>query len=441
MTTSLPHITTFLTRIRDESLKKTFDVSAMNTALDELFSFCKTTGQDPNTLRVVRKGTRFPLIHLLMMHTPSEHHEMFLTQLISEGVDVNIQDEANAPSPKSTIFFWAVLEGKMDLVRLLLQQPGLDVNAIGHNGVTPLITSLQFNQIELVNLLLQHGADPTLSPPTGFSALHHCAYRGQLALFQLLEPYFDTVQLLDHSSRSPLYLAVNGGHDALIKHLTEQGALIHYNMEDQPRSFSPFLAACEHGKLELVHYFSQKDPSLLKRNLLHEAFHLSAKEGHISLVDFFIEKGVSIDHCYRDGDTILFDAILRNHSHLVRHLIGRGADVNQMALYTNLSYEGSYPLHLAAEMNDCEIARILVEEGGANLFAKNAKGHTALEEAELDHEDEPDAKVLQYLRPLYQAVKEQQELGHILLKPLKDASSVSEETHTDTPMPAIKKRL
>ena len=67
------------------------------------------------------------------------------------------------PTRNRTAFSWACSEGNMELAKLLLSH-GADINVRNFNGVgTPLIIAVRNLHIDMVQFLLEHGADPSIT--------------------------------------------------------------------------------------------------------------------------------------------------------------------------------------------------------------------------------------------------------------------------------------
>ena len=74
---------------------------------------------------------------------------------LSRGQDVNSKDDNNR-----TGLMWAVMHRHNSIVRLLLEQPTVDLNAVNNGGRTALHHAAEFVNAEAVQLLL---ADPRLN--------------------------------------------------------------------------------------------------------------------------------------------------------------------------------------------------------------------------------------------------------------------------------------
>lgn len=74
-----------------------------------------------------------------------------------------------------------------DLKSLLMSSGDmLDINEYNKEGQTPLQVACLSGQLGLVQLIMSHGADPSLASRDGWNTLHMAAYSGQSEIFQYI---------------------------------------------------------------------------------------------------------------------------------------------------------------------------------------------------------------------------------------------------------------
>ncbi|KAK2181799.1 hypothetical protein NP493_375g01012 [Ridgeia piscesae] len=115
-----------------------------------------------------------------------------VTQLLSAGVDVNLQDTAVS---KNTPMHWAASYANSDTVRCLCNM-GSDVNAVNADGATPLHDAVHRGSVSVVKELLHSGALTNIAAVTG-------KYANQTAL-DLAESNKDLKCLLSDARAKPV---------------------------------------------------------------------------------------------------------------------------------------------------------------------------------------------------------------------------------------------
>jgi ankyrin repeat protein len=132
---------------------------------------------------------------------------------IDERVGVKIQ---------STPLQVAVQMGHTDVVQVLLEH-GADVSA-AFNGNTPLHLAANYAHAELVKLLFQHGADVSATDANGCTPLHKAAKQGHAESVKVLLQHGADVSATSNRGLMALHEAAYHGHAEVAKVLLENGA-------------------------------------------------------------------------------------------------------------------------------------------------------------------------------------------------------------------------
>ncbi|RXR24078.1 MULTISPECIES: ankyrin repeat domain-containing protein [Flavobacterium] len=100
--------------------------------------------------------------------------------IIASGVAINYN------SPMGSALMAATVKGNLELVNLLLTHQA-DPNLADDQGNTALIYAAMFQNVEIVKLLLSHGAHRDAKDEKGQTAFEHAVKTGNEQLIQLLK--------------------------------------------------------------------------------------------------------------------------------------------------------------------------------------------------------------------------------------------------------------
>jgi len=164
-----------------------------------------------------------------------------ISAALEAGAKINESDGTATP------LCYAVQGAQLGAAKLLIER-GADVNAPTTLGVTPLGPAVGKRNIELIKLLLGHGANPN-SAVRSETVLHLAAAKGCLDCVKaLVEAGADVnAQTSDAEYRTPLHLAKLGSFPAVADYLMTHGVII-----PKPAPISAKLAAADTQKGQTV---------------------------------------------------------------------------------------------------------------------------------------------------------------------------------------------
>ncbi|CAG8946888.1 unnamed protein product [Penicillium salamii] len=251
-------------------------------------------------------------------------------------------DERNDPG--DTALAVAASFSQLEITRLLLDS-GADVNSIGtENGYTPLhhgSASLAELSLEVVQLLVQHGADVTKASQG--------AMNGQ---------------------RTPLHLATYGGNKDVLRFLLEKGARV--NAKDK-EGLTALNSIKSDKKTEIARLLLEHGADMdLEDNNGQAPLQKAAANGRVEMVKLLLQHqdlGSEAEKWIRQAQ--FYNAVYDGDETTVELLLEKGIDM------TMKDFRGQYPLHWAVEGGSLRVASLLLQNG-ADIDATDDYGWSAL---------------------------------------------------------------
>jgi FOG: Ankyrin repeat len=141
---------------------------------------------------------------------------------------------------------------------------------------------------------------------------------------------------------------------------------------------TPLMAATRMGNVNVAHLLLTKAANVNVRNSDgFDALMIAANKGDLEIATMLLAKGADATSRTQVGETALMMAVTNNHLPVARLLLDRRADVHAKLL-RNQTQDDSNALMIAAEGGQPDMVRILLEKG-ADVNAKtDAFGETAL---------------------------------------------------------------
>lgn len=160
------------------------------------------------------KGRRTPL-----MEAALSGHEIVVILLIFENANLNARD-CNG----ETALLYAVISRKLAICQILLDA-GATINF--RTPEAPLLSACRSNQEEILNLLIQHGAEVDVQDLNGLTPLHHAAQNGSQTACEVLlsaNASVDLAATIDSELYTPRRLAKRCGNTDIVRLLESKGA-------------------------------------------------------------------------------------------------------------------------------------------------------------------------------------------------------------------------
>ncbi|KAF7285836.1 ankyrin repeat and KH domain-containing protein 1-like isoform X5 [Rhynchophorus ferrugineus] len=342
------------------------------------------------------------------VHETSEEGESLLSLACSAGyfelaqvllaMHANVEDRGI--KGECTPLMEAASAGHLDIVRLLVHH-GADVNAQSTSGNTPLMYACAGGHTEVVKFLLENGANVEDHNENGHTPLMEAASAGHVGLAKILLSHGAGINTHSNEFKeSALTLACYKGHLDMVRFLLEAGADQEHKTDEM---HTALMEASMDGHVEVARLLLDSGAQVnMPTDSFESPLTLAACGGHVDLAMLLIERGANIEEVNDEGYTPLMEAAREGHEEMVHLLLGQGANINaqtdetqETALtlaccggfteVTDILIKGradielgaSTPLMEAAQEGHYDLVRFLLEFG-ANVNAVTQTNDTAL---------------------------------------------------------------
>ena len=278
--------------------------------------------------------------------------------------------------PEAVPLYYASLCGFRGLVEHLIAVYSPDVNSRGGLHMTPLHAASTYGHLEVASLLLKSGVNPNSRDDFGRAPLHRISQGGQLLkmesllkIARLLLNHGADLSVTDYEGWTPIHAAARSGYREIVEQLLEHGANI--EVRNKKRQ-TPLHEACKNGKLDVSRFLIDHGSVINCRD--DEGFtplHLASRFGHVAVVWLLIDRGADVNAQEDDCWTALHFTSRFGHVAVARSLIDCGADVNAQ------EDNRWTALHFATHKGHLDTAKLLIDHG-ANVCSQNNKQETPL---------------------------------------------------------------
>jgi len=290
---------------------------------------------------------------------------------LQEALDRGADPNARQQNPEQfTALIMATQAGHLELVRVLLKQ-GASPNYASKSGFTPLMFAAYYDRTDMIELLLNSGADlAARNALDGNSVVHVAAQRGNVrSLTYLLKHGGDPNIETGTDGRSPIMLAAREayGLSAVVELIAMNANVNHQAWDGTTALMGAAIRGYPHITETLI--LNKADVNAVSKDG-RSALHRAAMTGRKEIVDQLLRNGANVELRAKDGDTPLGAAVFYGQTAVIQRFVQSGAKVNAPAR------GGETPLMLSVRGNHPEIAGFLLQQG-ADVNASSEKA-TAL---------------------------------------------------------------
>lgn len=196
----------------------------------------------------------------------------------------------------------AATRGDINRVQQLLAA-GDNVNLTRKGGQTALFWASVYGRLEMVELLLAHGADPTrVVFKWGWTAIESASKHGHLKIVELLLAKGADINHEDKLGGTALWKASDGGHFEVVKLLLAHNADVNHTDTDGETALH---AASRHGHLATVELLlsSGADEDIVSETAGAKAIDLANGNNHQEVVNYFVRRQLSRRQWFYDYHT------------------------------------------------------------------------------------------------------------------------------------------
>ncbi|GAM34127.1 ankyrin-related portein [Talaromyces pinophilus] len=280
-----------------------------------------------------------------------------------------------------TALIQAAAYPEMRTLELFLQK-GADANekTISH-GSSPLHMAARFGHWENFKLLIDSGAKIDSRTKSQRTVLHQAAYSSDIRFCDyILNLDGADANVVDHKNCTPIFLAAQEGHSAVVQFLIQHNADVNIACDDGETAL---IRAASEGHIKVVELLVQHGANMnLADGYGTTALSIAASVGHLAVVELLVQLGANINLADSTGATAFFIAAQTGRTKIVETLISHSEiDVNMV---TNI---GATALYIAAQEGHIKIVELLlacnpkIGQKNVNRNAVTTEGYTAIHAA------------------------------------------------------------
>ncbi len=326
--------------------------------------------------------------------------ELLQFSMFGLSPDVNVQDEFGG-----TLLYYGVWSKNPKVVELLLKKKA-DPNLETHDGTVPLMSAVNLARINIVRMLIEHGADVHRTDFNGKTPLACLPifHSDTSAIFEiarcliehganpnvkeleipllvkaimvgddefarfLIEKNADIEAFDEKRKMTALSAAVNLKNSVLAQQLIQMGANV--NAQDIDGT-TPLMFAAYNGDMEMVKLLIQNGANIFDTDSDNGSLMLyAAGGGNLEIVQFLEEQGISLHNSDSRGTTPFIAAAHDNRKDVMVYLSGKGVDIDAQDEKGNTAF-------ITAAQNNNPSALEFLAELGVDVTIKNKKGLSA----------------------------------------------------------------
>ncbi|KAJ3100510.1 hypothetical protein HDU96_010304, partial [Phlyctochytrium bullatum] len=266
-----------------------------------------------------------------------------------------------------------------DVLQFLLEHGAETETCINHRGLTPLDCVAEKGHVQVLNILLAHGASCEAYDRRGCTALYLAASNGHSECIHALLNAGANVNARAFDGKTPLMAANDGGHLDAARILREHGGFVYTTA---PSALPPVYAAVNTNDTELLRSLVEDGADLSAPDYMSQPpLHYALGRGNTEAATILLEAGADPNlRCW--GKRTALHYLPENcegseATELLARMLESGVDLNAKDL------DGLTALHLSARFGSYDLMLQLLQTEGIDTtviaYDGNSWGDIALE--------------------------------------------------------------
>ncbi|QYS94986.1 ANK_REP_REGION domain-containing protein [Trichoderma simmonsii] len=272
--------------------------------------------------------------------------------LLTRGADIEAPEFENW-----TALHVMAANGRKEMVKFLLDH-GANIEPTTNVGGTPLGLAIEKNQEDVAKLLLNRGADIDMKQrKNSWTMLHLMVDFGTADMVNFLIDHGANIEAKLVNGCTPFGLAIERGKEDMAKLLLNRGADI--NMKQRKDGNTSLHLMVERGETDMVKLLLDHGANIeAKNDISNTPLGLAVELGKINIANILLNRGANIKARQRnDGVTSLHLMAEFGKLDMVEFLLDHGADIEAK------SKKGHTPLSYARDFKKVDVIELLLDHG------------------------------------------------------------------------------
>lgn len=298
----------------------------------------------------------------------------FVERLLEFGADIRQKSQLGGYYP----IHLASFSGNIELVNLLLDREGSElVNLKDQRGLSPLHWSARGGSRDIVKLLIKRGSVGLHDRDVlKRSPLQLAASNGRYEVVEELLDCGANMFEKEINGYTPLHAAAQYGRTNVVELLIARGAYIGDRAE---KGFTPThlaaqsCSAAPEDRLATVTLLLDRGANIREvDDFKYTPLLWASQQGNVEIISLLLDRGSDIHEKDKHGRTSFMLAALKGHRNVVKLLIERGSEINTREVISESS-----ALHHASCYSHTDVMELLIDSG-LDPNTKNKQGKLPL---------------------------------------------------------------